>query len=110
MFTNIDITTGAMYKEGSLLTLCLEVANRGMQNVNVLSPRSGLPDRERLRIQRFIQNIKVTTDHGPPPPNGVNRPPRIVKKLTKEGARDLSFTSDSGAPITVAAYFRVSAS
>ncbi|KZV61782.1 Piwi-domain-containing protein [Peniophora sp. CONT] len=106
MFTNIDISTGAMYKEGPLLELCLEVADRGMQNVNVLSPRHGLPDRERLRIQRFIQNVKVTTKHGKPLPPGTKRPPRVVRKLTKDGARDLTFTTETGASITVAAYFQ----
>ena len=106
MFTNIDISTGAMYKEGSLLTLCLEVSGRGTQNANALAPNHGLPDRERLRIQRFIQNVKVITKHGKPPSNG-RRPPRIVKKLTKDGSRHLSFTTETGAPMTVAAYFQV---
>ncbi|VDC01533.1 unnamed protein product [Peniophora sp. CBMAI 1063] len=105
MYTNVDISTGAMYKEGPLLTLCLEVLGRGMQNVNVLSPSHGLPDRERLRVQRFIQNVKIITKHGKPHPSGRN-PPRVVRRLTKEGARRLSFTPENGASMTVAQYFQ----
>ena len=105
MFTNVDISTGAMYKDGTLLALCL--AHLGQTDPRRLSPRHGLPDRMRISLQRFIQNIRVVTSHGKPPADGARRSPRTVKKLTKDGARDLVFQTDDGS-MTVAAYFQVS--
>jgi eukaryotic translation initiation factor 2C len=102
MLINVDISTGAMYKPGPLLSLCLEVLGRD-NNPRLLQPRSGLPDRERLRLQRFIQNIKITTSHGG---NGHRKKLRTVKRLSRDGSRDLSFTMDTGST-TVAEYFQV---
>lgn len=105
MLVNVDISTGTMYKPGPLLTLCLEFLGRGMNNPNMLAPRQGFPDRERIRLQRFIQGIRILTTNatqtGPP-----NRNPRVVKKLSSAGAADLTFTMREGGTLTVAEYFR----
>ncbi|VDB94227.1 unnamed protein product [Peniophora sp. CBMAI 1063] len=103
MFTNVDVSTGAMYKEGDLRSLCLAYLERN--DPRILSPKHGLPDRERIRLQRFFQNVRVFKDYGTPLPEGARRVPYTVKKFTKEGARDLVFQTKTGS-MTVAAYFQ----
>ncbi|KAI0053586.1 argonaute-like protein [Auriscalpium vulgare] len=101
MLINVDISTGAMYKPGPLIPFCMEVL--GINSPTMLSPRNQFPDRERMRLQRFMSGLKIVTSHGKVP-KGVR--PRIVKKLTREGARDLSFELGNGQKQTVADYFR----
>ena len=103
MLINVDISTGAMYTPGPLIDLALAVLGR-QGNPSALAPRQGLPDRERLRLQRFITpGLKITTSHGP---HDRQRPrPRVVKRLSKDGARDLTFDLN-GQQTTVADYFR----
>ncbi|KIP10717.1 hypothetical protein PHLGIDRAFT_125407 [Phlebiopsis gigantea 11061_1 CR5-6] len=105
MLINIDISTGMMYKPGSLIDLCLDFfgfPGRKPVDINRLSPSSGLPERERLRLQRFITGVKVTTTLA----TGQGRSPRAVKKLSTSGARKLSFALREGDSITVADYFQ----
>lgn len=103
MLINVDISTGTMYMPGPLIDLALAVLGRP-GNTNALAPRQGLPDRERVRLQRFITGIKITTSHGPQ--RDRQRPrPRVVKRLSREGARDLTFDLN-GQQTTVAEYFR----
>ncbi len=102
MVINVDISTGAMYMPGPLIDLALAVLGRA-GNPNALAPRQGLPDRERVRLQRFITGVRITTSHGP---HDRQRPrPRVVKKLSKDGSRDLTFDLN-GQQTTVAEYFR----
>lgn len=100
MLINVDISTGTMYKAGSLLSLCLEVV--GKSDPNALSPARGLPDRERLRLQRFISGIRIVTKNT----DNTTRTPRAVKKLSSVGANRLTFTMRDGGTMTVADYFR----
>ncbi|KAF8266852.1 argonaute-like protein [Lactarius quietus] len=105
MVINIDISTGAMYMPGALIDLALAVLGR-QGNPNALAPRQGLPDRERIRLQRFITpGLKITTSYDQRDPNRAPRP-RGVKRLSKEGARDLRFELTGGQTTTVADYFR----
>ncbi|KAJ7590925.1 argonaute-like protein [Mycena floridula] len=102
MLINVDISTGCMYKAGPLLKLCLEFI--GKSDPNALAPARGLPDRERLRLQRFISGIRIlTTSHGP---NGDVQTPRVIKKLSSAGANKLTFTIREGGSMTVAQYFQ----
>ncbi|TFK43467.1 argonaute-like protein [Crucibulum laeve] len=103
MLINVDISTGTMYKSGSLLGLCLEYI--GKNDPNAMAPRRGFPDRERLRLQRFISGIRVLTIHTGPGGNAVQTP-RVVKKLSSAGANALTFTMREGSSMTVADYFR----
>ncbi|TFK24647.1 eukaryotic translation initiation factor 2C, partial [Coprinopsis marcescibilis] len=98
MFVNVDIATGMMYKRGTLLDLCLEVLDRGAPNPNMLSPGHGLPDDQRVRVQRFVTgvNVIVATTGGKK---------RVVRSLTKQGANQITF-EHNGANITVAQYFQ----
>ncbi|KAF5390572.1 hypothetical protein D9757_002737 [Collybiopsis confluens] len=99
MLINIDISSGTMYKPGPLINLCLDFF--GKSNPNILAPSAGLPDRERLRLQRFISGIRVETAT----PDG-RRITRIIKKLSKHGAAALSFNLKEGGSMTVSDYFR----
>jgi len=98
MYLNLDIATGVMFKEGPLIELCLEYLND--RDVNRLSARR-LQDRDRISLQRFINNLRVTTSHG-----GHTRT-RVIRKLTPQGANAIMFTMRQGGPsISVADYFR----
>lgn len=88
------------YKPGPLMNICLEIVNMPGRP-SALAPRQGFPDRERLKLQRFISGAKVLTRHGQ-----AGRSPRVIKRISREGARDLTFTGSNGQPITVAAYFQ----
>jgi len=103
MLINVDISTGAMFMPGPLIGLAL--AHLNLNRPDALAPR-GLPDRERLRLQRFITGLEVTTSHGQREPGRQGPRRRVVKKLSKEGARDLSFELDNGQRMTVADYFQ----
>jgi eukaryotic translation initiation factor 2C len=122
MLINVDISTGTMYKAGSLLALCCEYVGKPGQ-FNALAPKRGFPDRERLRLQRFISGIRIITTHSGP--NGeVQAAPRVIKKLStvspslssifaiffltflQAGANDLMFTVREGEQMSVAQYFQ----
>ncbi|KAF8958525.1 argonaute-like protein [Flammula alnicola] len=101
MYINLDISTGVMYKAGPLLSLCLDYLNQ--KNPNALSPRTRppLPDRERLRLQRFISGMRVTTKY-----TGRTKT-LVIKRLTSESASSIMFSMRQGGPsISVADYFK----
>jgi eukaryotic translation initiation factor 2C len=105
MVINLDISTGTMFMPGPLIGLALAVLGKP-GNPNALAPRQGLPDRERIRLQKFITpGLKITTSYDQRDPSQAPRP-RGVKKLSKEGARDLTFELTGGQMTTVADYFR----
>ncbi len=99
LLLNIDTATGVTYKPGRLMDLALEVLRK--RQYNALAPRSGLPERERMRLQRFLSGIKVLTPHSPHHPGKR----RLVKKLSRLGARDETFEIEEGQTMTVAEYF-----
>ena len=102
MLINVDISTGVMYKGGPLLELCKEFINR--QDPNALAPRRGFPDRERVKLQRFLTGIRIYTRN--PETGVVGDRARIVKKLSSAGASELTFSLRDGGQMTVAQYFR----
>ena len=108
MLINVDISTGYMYMPGPLIGLALSHLNLAPNRPDALAPRKGLPDRERVRLQRFITGpgLKITTSRGQREPGRQGPRPRVVKKLSKEGANDLRFELDNGQQTTVADYFR----
>lgn len=102
LLVNVDISTGTMYKAGPLIDLCLDFLGRPGQP-QLLSPQKGMPDRERIRLQRFIAGVRITTTYTG---ERVRKTPRVVKKLSSAGANNLSFTMRDGKTMTVAQYFR----
>ena len=98
MYVNLDIATGIMYRSGALIDLVLELFG-GKRDPNVLNPAKGMPDRERLRLQRFIANLRVKTTYGG------REQIKVIKKLSVEGADKLTFKRDDKT-ISVADYFK----
>ncbi|KAG6822135.1 hypothetical protein H0H92_015119, partial [Tricholoma furcatifolium] len=96
MLINVDISTGTMYKPGNLIDLCLEFLNKP-GNPLILAPSRGLPDRERLRLQRFISGIRILVR---------GKTTHVIKKLSTGGANAHKFTMRDGESVTVADYFR----
>jgi eukaryotic translation initiation factor 2C len=101
MLINIDISTGVMYRSGRLLDLALEFLDRP-GTPNALAPIHGLPDRERLRLQQFISGIKIITPYRAQDPDRR----RLVKKVTRESARDRTFEIGDGQTMTVLDYYQ----
>ncbi|KAJ7759474.1 hypothetical protein B0H14DRAFT_2974502 [Mycena olivaceomarginata] len=77
--------------QGPLLCLCLE--SMGKDHPNELSPTHGLPDREQLRLQRFICGIRILTTHCGPDGQKCTTP-------------RLTLTMREGQSMTVADYFQ----
>lgn len=61
-----------------------------------LSPKHGFPDRERLRLQRFLTGLRVVTEAGG------NKSLRPIRKLSAQGAADMRFALREGGVKTVA--------
>ncbi|KAJ4477407.1 argonaute-like protein [Lentinula aciculospora] len=95
----IDTSTATMYKAGRLINLCLDFFKQ--KDAKMLAPSNGFPDRERLRLQRFIAGIRVITST-----QDGRKIARVVKKLSSAGASALSFKLKEGGTMTVAQYFR----
>ncbi|KAG6816930.1 hypothetical protein H0H87_001632 [Tephrocybe sp. NHM501043] len=103
MLINVDISTGTMYKAGSLLQLCLEFLQK--TEPNALATTRGFPDRERLRLQRHISGIRILT-RTVGIDGTVQQTPRVIKKLSTSGANALNFTMREGGSMSVADYFQ----
>ena len=100
MYLNIDIATGIMYRPGPLIGLFMEFFKKN--DPSAFSPTRGFPDRDRIRLQKFVSNMRVKTTH-----TGRDRTV-VIKKLSSTGASKTMFTMrDSPQPISVANYFRM---
>ncbi|KAI1795193.1 argonaute-like protein [Ganoderma leucocontextum] len=104
MLINVDISTAAMYKPGRAIDVALELLGMTQRGPLVMSPKHGFPERELIKLQRFLSGVRINVDIPGRPSTG-RRPPRVIKKLTKAGANQLSFTMRDGKTITVAQYF-----
>ncbi|KAL0065940.1 hypothetical protein AAF712_007067 [Marasmius tenuissimus] len=82
MLINVDISTGLMYKPGSLIQTCLEFFKRP-GDPKILSPARGMPDRDRVRLSRFIAGMRIVINSGDPK---VANTTRVVKRLSSAGA------------------------
>jgi len=101
MLINVDTSTSAMYRPGKLIDLALEFLGEP-GTPNALKPPHGRPDAERLRLQQFISGINIITPYRAQDPDRK----RLVKKLTRESARDRTFTVGDGQTMTVLEYFQ----
>ncbi|KAL5508298.1 hypothetical protein ACEPAH_5917 [Sanghuangporus vaninii] len=104
MLINIDISTGAMYKPGKLLNLCLEYINIPGSPRAQPHALAGLNPRERLHLQRFIQGIRIVTIHTDWT-GKASKTPRVIKKISSESATKLRFKRREGGEMTVSGYF-----
>ena len=106
MLINVDISTGAMYKPGRVIDVALEFLGRPGGDPTLLAPARGFPDRERVRLQRYLSGVRVNVQVPGQSQAGRRPHPRVVKKLTTAGADRLSFTMRDGVTLTVAQYFQ----
>ncbi|KAI9063284.1 argonaute-like protein [Trametes sanguinea] len=98
MLINVDISTGTMYKPGPFLQRALEHLNTNDWN------RMNDP-RERIRLQRFFSGVRILVEiPGQSPP--ARRVPRVVKRITQEGASTLTFVPREGQRTSIAQYFQ----
>ncbi|KAM5537544.1 hypothetical protein V8D89_008789 [Ganoderma adspersum] len=104
MLINIDISTAAMYKPGRLIDVALGAIDMTPRDPLGVSPARGLPERERIRLQRFLSGVQIHVVI-PGRPSAELRPPQAIKRLTKVGADQYSFTMRGGETITVSQYF-----
>ncbi len=104
MLINVDISTAAMYKPGRAIDVALELLGVTQRGPLSLSPKHGFPERELIKLQRFLSGVRINVEI-PGRPATDRRPPRVIKKLTKAGANQLSFKMRDGKTITVAQYF-----
>ncbi|CAE6485724.1 unnamed protein product [Rhizoctonia solani] len=103
MLINIDISTGAMYSPGPMITVCQQILYNN--SPNSLVPGQGLGDRDRLRLQRFLASVRFVTTHRER--NGqVSNKPKVVKKITSQSANNLRFTNSEGNEMSVSQYFQ----
>ena len=101
MYLNIDIATGVMYKPGQLISLFMEFFKKN--DPSAFGPKRGFPDRDRIRLQKFVSNMRVKTSHG-------RDRTVVIKKLSSTGASNTMFTMrDNAQPISVANYFTLHA-
>ena len=102
MYINIDIATGIMYRSGPLIDLFLDFFKQ--REPGAFSPKRGFGDRDRLRLQKFVSNMRVMTNH-----TGRDRAV-VIKKLSNNGASSAMFKmGDDDKRISVADYFRLHA-
>ena len=102
LLINIDMSTGMMYRPGTLVDLLLDVLGKpGVPEA--LAPCHGFPDRERLRLSHFISGLRVTTPHRTQDRDRW----RPVKRLTRESALERTFELGDGDTMTVMDYFEL---
>ncbi|OBZ76133.1 Protein argonaute-2 [Grifola frondosa] len=104
MLINVDISTGVMYKPGPLIDVALDFLGRPGANPNLLAPIQRFPDRERVRLQRFLHGVRITV-RLPGEGDQTGRAGRVIRGLSTAGADALVFQRE-GQQITVAEYFR----
>lgn len=94
LYVNIDISTGVMYKPIPLINLCLEFLRK-----NNPGDLNNISDRDRVRLQRFLTNVRIETRYG-------RRRAYAIKKLSRDSARTLEFSTRDGASMSVETYFK----
>jgi eukaryotic translation initiation factor 2C len=102
MYLNVDIATGIMYRPGPLISLFMEYSKK--DKPFAFSPKHGFSDRDRIRLQKFVSNMRVKTAH-----SGRDRMV-VIKKLSNSGASNTMFTMrDKNQAISITDYFRLHA-
>ncbi|KAI0677581.1 argonaute-like protein [Trametes maxima] len=106
MLINVDISTGAMYKPGTILRAALEVSGYPAPDrlgAALLDKHNGA--RERVKLQRFLSGVRVYVEI-PGAPRQERRPARVVKRVSNNTPGGLSFVNREGQSMTVEQYFK----
>ncbi|KAJ7030743.1 argonaute-like protein [Mycena alexandri] len=101
LFTNIDVSTGAMYRPGSLITLACEYLQQ--ENVHGLITLLHSSEPDRVRLALFITGLRVEWRRSGSHQNVVSR---TVRGLSASGADSEMFKRRDGGQISTAAHFR----
>ena len=97
MMVNVDVAALAFYQPGPLIEVIAKMA--GCRSVDDL--RRGLQDRDRLRLDKLVRNLTVTTTHR----GDKNRVYRI-DRFSRVSAAKEEFANAEGRKMTIAAYFQ----
>uniref|UniRef100_A0A1D1YV71 Protein argonaute 1 n=1 Tax=Anthurium amnicola TaxID=1678845 RepID=A0A1D1YV71_9ARAE len=98
MMINIDLSATAFYEGGPLVQMVTKVLNK--RNVDEL--RRGLNDRDRVKVEKAIKNLKICVTH-----RGETTKKRRFKimKLTASPASHTKFDAGEQGTMDVATYF-----
>ncbi|KAJ7691661.1 Piwi domain-containing protein [Mycena metata] len=101
LFTNIDVSTGAMYRPGSLIKLACEYLQQ--DDVHGLMSLLRESEPERLRLALFITGLRVEWRRSGAQRNVVSR---TVRGLSAHGANTEMFKRRDGTQMSIAAHYR----
>ncbi|KAG8735364.1 hypothetical protein FRC10_010683 [Ceratobasidium sp. 414] len=76
----------------------------GNNGPNALIPGLGLPDRERFRLERFLNNVRFKTTHGEANGEASTRP-KILNRISNVAAANYRFIPPNGTGTNIAQYF-----
>jgi hypothetical protein len=98
MMINIDLSATAFYEGGSLIDMITKILNK--RNPDEL--RRGLSDRDRVKVEKAIKNLKICVIH-----RGETTKKRRFKvmKLTSSPASHTKFDAGEMGTMDVASYF-----
>ncbi|KAJ6463144.1 Piwi domain-containing protein [Mycena vitilis] len=106
LLVNIDVSTGAMYRAGSLIEVCCEYlksrTSAGPMSVTELMRQLQTSEHVRQRLARFIEEVRVEWRRIGTKEDMLVR---TVKGVTRAGADQEIFTLRDGRRMTVAAYY-----
>ena len=71
------------------------MAHMGYSRPSALTTQDGFTERDRIKLQRYISGLRISTDPGIP---GL----RVIKKITLHGAQHTTFQTREGTSMTVA--------
>ncbi|KAK0493443.1 argonaute-like protein [Armillaria luteobubalina] len=104
LLVNIDVSTGVMFKPGSLIETCLEffTGNRRENPDRYLrvAGQQAIPPAQRRRLQTFLFGVKVEADSA-----ASGKKPLSIHKLAERDAASTLFTPAGGQQISVAQYY-----
>ncbi|CUA66950.1 Protein argonaute-2 [Rhizoctonia solani] len=103
MLINIDISTGAMYSPGPMIGVCQQILTNN--SPNSLVPGQGLSDRDRIKLQRFLANVRFVTTHDERNGPGTSKP-KVLRRISSQSANNRMFTNSEGNEMSVAQYFQ----
>ncbi|KAG0165351.1 Eukaryotic translation initiation factor 2C [Apophysomyces sp. BC1015] len=96
LMVNFDVSATAYYESGPLPELVARFLGR--RSVDEL--RSGLSDRDRTKIGKFLKDLRIVCIH-----RGEKQPKFKINKVTPSSADRTMFKDDAGNEQSVAAYF-----
>ncbi|CAE6511706.1 unnamed protein product [Rhizoctonia solani] len=98
-FSSIPVTR---YAPGPMVNICNQILGR--QDHLALVPGSGLSDRDRLKLQRFLTRVRFVINDITGQGRG-GRKVKVCKKITAHSASSLRFTNKDGIEMSVSQYF-----